>query len=107
MVKLEFRDKEELRAFIRLLHEIILELESASMFEADSFKKYELLARKELMEELLPKVERKQFNTQKKNSIQITKAVALVIFIYREIVLDVYADTLKHRIVETIYREMV
>jgi hypothetical protein len=107
MVKLEFRDKEELKAFIRILHEIILELESSAMLLADPFKRYELKARQELLEDILPKVERKQFNQQKKNSIQITKALALVIFIYREIAVDVYADMLKHRIVEHIHREMV
>ncbi len=107
MVKLEFRDKEELKAFIRLLHEIVLELESSAMHEQDPFKRYELRARQELMEDLLPKVERKQFNQQNKNSVSISKAVALVIFIYRDIALDVYADMLRHRIVEHIHREMV
>lgn len=107
MVKLEFHNKEELKAFIRLLHEIVLELESAAMAESDGFKRYELRARQELLEDMLPKVERKQHNRQVRNSVQITKAVALVIFIYRDIALDVYADMLKHRIVETIHKGMV
>lgn len=107
MVRFEFQDKEELKAFIRLMHEIILELESVIMTESDSFKNYELHARKELLEELLPKIERKQFNQQRKSSVSVSKAVAIIIFIYRDIVVDVYADMLKHRIVEHIHRGMV
>ncbi len=80
MIKLQFHNKEELGAFIRLLQEIILWLEAEQMQESDSFKRFEIAARIELMEELLPKVSKKQFNQQLKSSIAITKAVAIIIF---------------------------
>lgn len=107
MIKLQFHNKEELSAFIRLLQEIILWLEAEQMQESDSFKRFEIAARIELMEELLPKVSKKQFNQQIKSSISITKAVAIIIFQNREIALDIYAEMLKNRIVESIHREMV
>ncbi len=107
MIKLQFHNKEELGAFIRLLQEIILWLEAEQMQESDSFKRFEIAARIELMEELLPKVSKKQFNQQLKSSIAITKAVAIIIFQNREIGVDIYAEMLKNRIVESIHREMV
>jgi hypothetical protein len=107
MIKLQFHNKEELSAFIRLLQEIILWLESEQMQESDSFKRFEIAARIELMEELLPKVSKKQFNQQIKSSISITKAVAIIIFQNREIALDIYAEMLNNPIVESIHREMV
>lgn len=107
MIKLIFNNKEELSAFTRLLQEIVLSLESEQMLESDSFKRFEISARIELMEELLPKVLKKQFNQQAKSSIPITKAVGIIIFQYREIVVDIYAEMLKNRIVQNIHREMV
>jgi hypothetical protein len=107
MIKIEFKNREELKAFIRLSQEIIIELESLILNEDDSFKSFDYSAQKELLEEILPKVERKQFNQQKTNSISINKATAIVIFKHREIVVDVYAEMLKNLLVEKIYREMV
>ncbi len=107
MIKLKFNNKEELGAFIRLLQEIVLSLEAEQINERDSFKKFEISARIELMEELLPKVSKKQFNQQQKSSVDISKAVAIIIFQNRQIVLDIYAEMLKNRIVEHIHREMV
>jgi len=107
MIKLKFHNKEELSAFTRLLQEIVLALEAEQMNELDSFKKFEISARIELLEELLPKVLKKQFNQQTTSSIPITKAIGIIIFQYREIVVDVYAEMLKNRIVENIHREMV
>jgi len=107
MIKLQFHNKEELSAFIRLLQEIILWLEAEQMQEADSFKRFEIAARIELMEELLPKVSKKQFNQQIKSSINISKAVGIIIFQNREIAVDIYAEMLKNRIVERIHKDMV
>ncbi len=107
MIKLKFHNKEELSAFIRLLQEIILSLEAEHMSANDAFVRFEISARIELLEELLSKVAKKQFNQQQKTSVNISKAVALIIFQNREIVLDVYAEMLKNRIVENIHREMV
>jgi len=107
MIKLQFHNKEELSAFIRLLQEIILWLEAEQMQESDSFKRFEIAARIELMEELLPKVSKKQFNQQVKTSINISKAVAIIIFQNREIAVDIYAEMLKNRIVERIHKDMV
>ena len=107
MIKLIFHNKEELSAFIRLLQEIVLELESEQLNEQDGFKRFEVSARIELLEELLPKVMKKQFNQQVRSSIPITKAVGIIIFQHREIVVDIYAEMLKNRIVENIHREMV
>jgi len=107
MIKLKFHNKEELSAFIRLLQEIVLNLEAEQMAERDPFKKFEIEARLELMEELLPKVSKKQFNQTIKSTVDISKAIALIIFQHREIVLDVYAEMLKNRIVEHIHRQMV
>ena len=107
MIKLKFHNKEELSAFIRLLQEIVLSLEAEHLAESDAFARFEISARIELLEELLSKVEKKQFNQQQKTSVNISKAVALIIFQNRDIVLDVYAEMLKNRIVENIHREMV
>jgi hypothetical protein len=107
MIKLKFSNKEELNAFTRLLQEIVLNLEAEQMSELDGFKRFEISARIELLEELLPKVMKKQFNQQAKSSINITKAVGIIIFQNREIVVDIYAEMLKNRIVESIHREMV
>ena len=107
MIKLQFHNKEELGAFIRLIQEIIIELESSQINESDPFNKFEIAARIELLEELLPKVSKKQFNQQVKSTIAITKAIGIIIFQYREIAVDIYADILKNRIVESIHREMV
>jgi len=107
MLKLKFNNKEELNAFIRLLQEIVLSLEAEQMGERDGFKRFEIAARIELIEELMPKVMKKQFNQQAKSSVPISKAVGIIIFQYREIVVDVYAEMLKNRIVEHIHREMV
>lgn len=106
-MKFQFQNKEELKAFIRLLQEINLELESLSLQETDLFRRYEIAARIELLDELLPKVLKKQFNQQVKTSIEISKAVSIIIFQYREIAVDIYAEMLKNRLVETIHREMV
>lgn len=107
MIKIELNSKDELSAFVRLLQEMVMELESQIINESDAFARFELSAQKELLEEILPKVERKQNNEQKKNSIKINKATAMVVFKYREIAVDVYADMFKTLIVEKIYREMV
>jgi len=107
MIKLRFSNKEELNAFTRLLQEIILNLEAEQINELDGFKRFEISARIELLEELLPKVMKKQFNQQLKSSIPISKAVGIIIFQNREIVVDIYAEMLKNRIVESIHREMV
>jgi len=107
MIKIAFQNKEDLNAFIRLIQEIILALEAEYISETDAFKRFEISARIELLEELLPKVLKKQFNKQTKSSIVITKAVGIIIFQYREIVVDIYADMLKNRIVERIHRNMV
>jgi hypothetical protein len=84
-----------------------MELESENITEEDSFKRYEIQAKIELMEEILPKIERKQFNTQVKNSVQLTKAVAIILFQNRSIVVDIYAEMLKNRLVQEIHREMM
>ena len=107
MIKLQFNNKEELSAFTRILQEIILALEVDQMNEIEPFKRFEISARIELLEELLPKVMKKQFNQQIKSSISISKAIGIIIFQFREIVVDIYADMLKNRIVENIHREMV
>lgn len=106
-MKFEFKNKEELKAFIRILQEIVLELESQLIGEDDGFRKFEVQAKIELIEELFPKVERKQFNSQQKNSVQLSKAIALIIFQYRAIVVDIYAELLKNRLVQEIHQEMV
>ncbi len=106
-MKITFADHNELNAFIRLLQEIVLTMEAELPSKEDILDRYETEARIELIEELYPKVARKQFNTQKKNSVTITKAVGLIIFQYREIALDVYAEVLKNRIVQDIHQEMV
>lgn len=107
MIRLTFNSKEELAAFTRLMQEIIISLESEQMAEKDNFARFEISARIELLEELLPKVLKKQFNSQTKSSINISKALAIVIFQNREIAVDIYAEMLKNRIVESIHREMV
>ena len=73
----------------------------------DMLDRYETLARIELLEELYPKVAKKQFNSQKKNSVEISRAIALILFKYREIEVDIYADVLKNRIVQHIHQDMV
>ena len=103
----KFENKEELKAFIRILQEISMELESLLQTETDIFRKYEVLARIELIDDILPKLMKKQFSKQIKNSIEFSKAVSIIIFQYREIVVDVYADVVKNRLVESIYQEMV
>jgi len=107
MIKLAFHNKEELNAFTRLIQEIVLALEADQMNETDGFKRFEISARIELLEELLPKVLKKQFNQQIKSTIVISKAIGIIIFQYREIVVDIYAEMLKNRIVQNIQREMV
>jgi|GEM_PF-2290588 hypothetical protein len=107
MLQFQFHNKEELNAFIRLGQEIILELEAEKIRERDSFKKYEIAAQLELMEELMPQIYKKQFNQQLKNSVKLSKAVCLIIFQNRNIAIDIYADLLKNRLVETIHRNMV
>jgi hypothetical protein len=106
-MKFVFNNKEELKAFIRLLQEIELELESIYYQETDLFRRFEISARIELLDELLPQVSRKQINQQVKNSINLSKAVSIIIFQYREIAVDIYAEMLKNRLVETIHRSMV
>jgi hypothetical protein len=106
-MKLVFQDKDELDAFIRLLQEIVLAMEAELPGKTDTLDRYETLARIELLEELYPKVAKKQFNAQKKNTIEITRAIALIFFKYREIEVDVYADFLKNRIVQNIHQDMV
>ncbi|MCK5846826.1 MAG: hypothetical protein KAG84_05270 [Bacteroidales bacterium] len=103
----KFTNKDELSAFIRILQEISMELESLLLNETDIFRRYEVSARIDLIDEILPKLMKKQFSKQLKNSIEISKAVNIIIFQYREIVVDVYADVVKNRLVESIYREMV
>ncbi len=106
-MKFQFHNKEELNAFITLLQEINLQLESELMSEMDSFKRYEISARIELLDELFPVVYRKQFNQQVKSSIKITKAVSIIIFQNRDIIVDIYTELLKNRLVETIHKNMV
>ncbi len=106
-MKFQFHNKEELKAFIRLLQEIELELETESIGETDIFRRFEISARIELLDDLLIIVSKKQFNQQQKNSINLTKAVSIIIFQYREIVVDIYAEMLKNRLVETIHKDMV
>jgi len=106
-MKLEFIDHSELDAFIRLLQEIVLTLEAELPSKTEILDRYETEARIELLEDLYPKVAKKQFNNQKKNSVTITKAVGIIIFQHREIALDVYAEMLKNRIVQDIHQEMV
>ncbi len=106
-MKIVFNNHDELDAFIRLLQEIVLTMETELMTKTDAYERYEIEAKIELIEELYPKVAKKQFNSQKKNSVNITKAVAIIIFQYREIAIDIYAEMLKNRIVQEIHREMV
>lgn len=106
-MKIEFNDHSELDAFIRLLQEIVIAMEAELPTKNDSLDRYETLARIELLEELYPKVAKKQFNSQKKNSVEITRAIALILFKYRSIEVDIYADFLKNRIVQYIHRDMV
>ena len=106
-MKFQFHNKEELKAFIRLLQEIELELESETIGEKDIFRRFEISAKIELLDELLIKVSKKQYNQQQKNSVNLSKAVSIIIFQYREIVVDIYAEMLKNRLVETIHRDMV
>ena len=84
-----------------------MELEGLLMSETDIFRKYEVSARIELIDELMPKLMKKQFSKQQKNSIEISKAISIIIFQYREIAVDIYAEVLKNRLVESIYQEMV
>lgn len=107
MLKFEFYNKEELKAFIRLVQEIIMELEAENMNCNDNFLRFEVQAKIELMEELLPKIEKKQFNAQQKNSVHLSKAVSLILFQYRAIAVDIYAEMLKSRLVQEIHREMI
>lgn len=106
-MKIEFLDHSELDAFIRLLQEIVLTMEAELPNKTEALDRYETLARIELLEELYPKVAKKQFNSQKKNSVEITRAIGLVLFQYRHIEVDIYADFLKNRIVQFIHRDMV
>jgi len=106
-MKLEFNDHNELDAFLRLLQEIVLTMEAELPNKTGMLDRYETEARIELIEELYPKVAKKQFNNQKKNSVTITKAIGIIIFQYREIALDIYAEMLKNRIVQDIHQEMV
>lgn len=106
-MKFQINSKEELSAFIRIIQEINLELESAISQEKDIFRRYEISARIELLDELLPKVMKKQFNQQSKTKIEITKAISIIIFQYREIAVDIYAELIKNRLVETIHKDMI
>jgi len=106
-MKIKFHNKDELTAFIRLIQEIVLTLEAALPVERNPMKRYEMEAQIELLEEIYPKLSKKQFNNQEKNHIKITKAVALIIFQYRDIALDVYADLIRNRVVQDIHKEMV
>ncbi len=106
-MKFIFQSKDELKAFIRLIQEIELELESEYRTENDIFRRFEISARVELLDEVLASVLRKQFNQQVKNSINFSKAVSIIIFQYREIVVDIYAELLKNRLVETIHKDMI
>lgn len=103
----KFHNKEELKAFIRLMQEISIELEALLLNESDIFRRYEISARMELIDELMPKIMKKQFSKQIKNSVEITKAIGIIIFQYQEIVVDVYAEMLKTRLVEIIHRDMI
>ena len=103
----KFSNKDELKAFIRILQEISMELESLLLSETDIFRKYEISARVELIDELMPKIMKKQFSKQVKNSIEISKALSIILFQYREIAVDIYAEVLKNSLVETIYKDMV
>jgi len=103
----KFANKEELNAFIRILQEISLELESLVLQETDIYRKFEVEARIELIDQLMPKLMKKQFSKTIKNSIDISKAISIIIFQYREIVVDIYADVIKNRLVASIYQEMV
>ncbi len=84
-----------------------MELEGLLMSETDIFRKYEVSARIEIIDELMPKLMKKQFSKQEKNSIEMSKALSIIIFQYREIAVDIYAEVLKNRLVESIYQEMV
>jgi hypothetical protein len=106
-MKFVVQNKDELSAFIRLIQEIELELESELRYEKDVFRRYEIAARIELLDILLPDVMKKQFNQQSKNTINLTKAVSIILFQYREIVVDIYAELLKNRLVESIHRSMI
>ncbi|OIO99402.1 MAG: hypothetical protein AUJ98_11295 [Bacteroidetes bacterium CG2_30_33_31] len=106
-MKIEFVDHNELEAFIRLLQEIVIALEAELLSKTNYLDKYETQARIELLEDLYPKVAKKQFNNQRKNTVIITKAIALIIFQYKDIVIDIYAEMLKNRIVQNIHRDMV
>ncbi len=106
-MKFQINSKEELSAFIRIIQEINLELESALNIEHDLFRKYEISARIELLDELLPKVMKKQFNQQQKTSINISKAISIIIFQYREIIVDIYAEMVKNRLVQFIHKDMI
>ncbi len=107
MMKFQLNNKEELDAFIRILQEINMELESTLLKEHDLFRRYEIAARIELLDELLPKVLKKQFNQQQRSSITISKAVSIIIFQYRQIVVDIYAELIKNRLVESIHKDML
>ena len=106
-MKIKFNNRDELDAFIRLLQELVLTMEAELQSKTDMFERYETEAKIELLEELYPKVAKKQFNSKEKNSVKINKALALIIFRYRDVAVDVYTDLLKNRIVETIHRDMV
>ncbi len=106
-MKFVFSNRDELNAFIRLLQEIVIELESQLLNAENFVQKYEIEAKIEIIEEIYPKVARKQFNAQVKNSINITKALAIIIFQNSHIVVDVYAEMLKNRLVEFIHRDMI
>lgn len=106
-MKFVFSGKDELHAFIRLLQEISLELESQLLYVTNFIEKYEIEAKIELIEDIYPKVAKKQFNAQVKNSIDISKALAIIIFQNRNIAVDVYAEVVKNRLVEHIHRDMV
>jgi hypothetical protein len=106
-MKFQINSKEELSAFIRIIQEINLELETALLSEADLFRRYEISARIELLDDLLPKVMKKQFNQQSKTKIEISKAVSIIIFQYREIAVDIYAELIKNRLVENIHKDMI
>lgn len=106
-MKIQINGHDELDAFIRLIQEMVLSMESELPLKTDALDRYETKARIELLEELYPRVAKKQFNTQKKNSIEISKAICLIFFQYRHIEVDIYADFLRNRIVQTIHQEMV
>ncbi len=106
-MKFQINSKEELSAFIRVIQEISLELEATLNKESDIFRRYEIAARIELLDDLLPKVMKKQFNQQSKTKIEISKAMSIIIFQYREIAVDIYAELIKNRLVETIHKDMI